>query len=309
MNAITEAQPIDQSQVGLYHKFNVTRTDGSSAPGGKHHRDEYFVLELSDKHSIPALAAYAESCAGQYPQLAADLRAKVSATVAAANEFVPVPETTLPDGTVVPAFQVARYLSSKGPADIPMSTAAGAPWIGINYHEARGACEANGFKLLTETQALAIAWLISQQDINWTGGKVGEGKVFQGLHKGTAPCAQPGDCHLEDPEQRRWHELPNGERVFDFAGNAYTWIFDNVQGDEQGLVKKKFSKKSPSISTAPYPSREKGMGWQPSASADWSGRALVRGGYWYDGDYAGVFTLHLGWPDNRYDNVGFRCTK
>jgi hypothetical protein len=32
------------------------------------------------------------------------------------SEFVTVPETTLPNGTVVPEFQVARYLSSKGPA-------------------------------------------------------------------------------------------------------------------------------------------------------------------------------------------------
>jgi hypothetical protein len=32
----------------------------------------------------------------------------------------------------------------------------------------------------------------------------------------------------------------------------------------------------------------------------------VRGGYWDDGDNAGVFNLDNDWPDNRNDNVGFR---
>lgn len=60
---------------GIYHKFNVTRTDGSSAPGGKHDGCRYFVLDLShDPHAIPALRAYAESCAKDYPALAADAR-------------------------------------------------------------------------------------------------------------------------------------------------------------------------------------------------------------------------------------------
>lgn len=62
---------------GLYLKFEVTRTDGSSEPGGKHHGCEYFVLDLThDKHAKAALLAYAESCELEYPLLAADLRAR-----------------------------------------------------------------------------------------------------------------------------------------------------------------------------------------------------------------------------------------
>jgi hypothetical protein len=65
---------------GLYEKFSVTRNDGRSAPGEKHDGCEYFVLDLShDKHAMPALAAYAQSCADEFPELAADLRAKVRA--------------------------------------------------------------------------------------------------------------------------------------------------------------------------------------------------------------------------------------
>lgn len=60
---------------GLYRKYRIERTDGSSAPGGKHERCEYFVLDLvHDEFAFPALLAYADACAGKYPELAADLR-------------------------------------------------------------------------------------------------------------------------------------------------------------------------------------------------------------------------------------------
>jgi hypothetical protein len=65
-------------EVGLYNKFFVERTDGTGAPGGKHHGCEYFVLDLThDKFAKAALAAYANACRSEYPLLAADLRKKV----------------------------------------------------------------------------------------------------------------------------------------------------------------------------------------------------------------------------------------
>ncbi|MBC7860315.1 MAG: hypothetical protein H7Z39_16400 [Burkholderiaceae bacterium] len=220
-----------------------------------------------------------------------------------------MPATTLPNGVAVPSFQVGRYLCGEG-FNRPATICAGAaPWVEVNYAEAVNACAAIGGKLITELQWLAIAHDIAGQDINWTGGKVGAGAVFQGLHLGNVDEAQPGDYVSDDANERRWHQLSNGERVFDFAGNAYSWIFDDVQGDEQGLITKPFAEDSPSIATAPHPSMENGMGWRPRAGSDWSGDALVRGGYWRDGDYAGVFHLNLDWPGVRCDIVGFRCTK
>lgn len=62
---------------GLYQKFIVTRADGSSALGKKHHGCEYFVLDLiHDRHAQAAIRAYADSCAVDYPLLALDLRKK-----------------------------------------------------------------------------------------------------------------------------------------------------------------------------------------------------------------------------------------
>lgn len=59
---------------GLYQKYEVYRTDGSSAEGEKHHGCEYFVLDLNhDEYAVAALKAYADACRNKYPKLAEDL--------------------------------------------------------------------------------------------------------------------------------------------------------------------------------------------------------------------------------------------
>lgn len=63
---------------GLYDKFCVERSDGSSTPGGKHYECEYFVLDLDhDPHARAAILAYAQSCRRDYPLLAEDLVTKL----------------------------------------------------------------------------------------------------------------------------------------------------------------------------------------------------------------------------------------
>lgn len=60
---------------GIYFKFWVRRTDGSSQPGGKHEECEYFVLDWEhDKFAPFAARAYAAACEQEYPELAKDLR-------------------------------------------------------------------------------------------------------------------------------------------------------------------------------------------------------------------------------------------
>jgi hypothetical protein len=59
---------------GLYRKFEIRRTDGSSKPGGKHANCSYFVLDLThDPFALPALRAYAEACRETHPYLATEL--------------------------------------------------------------------------------------------------------------------------------------------------------------------------------------------------------------------------------------------
>ena len=64
---------------GLYGKFDVSRTDGSSEPGGKHEGCDYFVLDIThDTHAIPTLCANAASAREDgYGLLADDLEFKI----------------------------------------------------------------------------------------------------------------------------------------------------------------------------------------------------------------------------------------
>ena len=221
--------------------------------------------------------------------------------------FITIPKTTLPSGIVVPSFEVGQYAASKGDDGNVIVVADREPWVRINYHEAREACEKSGLKLITEKQGLAIAWDASQKDCNWTGGKVGEGDLFQGIRNGNVSSAQPGNYEPTDEEERRWLTLSNGERICDFNGNVYQWVFDDVQGDEKGIIASDFAEDSISITTPPFHSHEQGMG--DYETWDWSGHALIRGGSWYSGSFAGVFRLVYGRPGGRYGFVGFRCTK
>ncbi len=217
------------------------------------------------------------------------------------EQLVVVPEVTLPNGTTVPSFKVSQYHCSQSED--------GSPWVNISYDDARKVCQEAGMSLITELQALAIAHDIVQQDINWTGGKVGMGKVFQGLHKETVEGPQGRDFLSSDPEERRWHELSNGSRIYDFAGHVFSWVFDDVQGDENGIVARPFAKDSPSISTSSGLSAAQGIGWAPQAESIVAGDALLRGGCWYSGRHSGVFYLDYGHPGYDGGSLGFRCTK
>lgn len=300
---------IDQHQLGLYKKFNVSRTDGKDVPGGTHEHDEYFVLNLTtDKHAAQALAAYVESCASEYPKLADDLRSKIAEINDKQNEFITTPEITLPCGTVVPPFQLMTYAAGRSETGLPVSNADAAPWVNISYFEHLDVTAKAGYQALPALQSLAVSWDIYNQPENWLSGEVGVGSLKQGLHKGTVNSAQPGSYVSPDPEEDRWFVLSNGARIQDWSGNILQWMLDNLHGDERGLTGK-IPADSPLLITCPLPSEEQGSGWRPKGAVDWSGSALVRGGCWYSESDAGVFNLRNDGPDGRGDLVGFRCTK
>jgi formylglycine-generating enzyme required for sulfatase activity len=232
-----------------------------------------------------------------------------AATPSTTDLFIPVPETTLPDGTIVPAFRVGQYVCTQGADGRAAVTAEGTPWVRINFEEAKAACLAAGYALITERQWLAIAHQVAQLPINWNSGVVGKGRLAQGLRQDSVDGPQPGDYLPDDPDEQRFLTLSNGELICDLNGNVYQWVFDDAQGDAAGLVGKVFAEDSPSLTTAPFPSGTNGMGWRPSAGSNWSGCALVRGGAWFSEAGAGAFRLDSGWPGYRGDVVGFRCTQ
>lgn len=111
-----------------------------------------------------------------------------------------------------------------------------------------------------------------------------------------------------DPLERRWFVLSNGERIIDAAGNAFSWVFDDVQGNAEGIVARTFPTGSPTLATAPGAPMRQGMGWWPRARRSWWGRALARGGSWSSREGAGIFTVVDGRPQAVRAYVGFRCT-
>jgi len=236
------------------------------------------------------------------PELLHDLHLTVLA------DFIAVPETTLPGGFLVPAFTVARHNSSIG-ADGKMAVDGKAkPRVGINFRDSKQWCIDAGRKMLTLSQSLAIALNIASVAENWTGGAVGEGSIYQGIHKGNVTGPQDGSYESTDPLERRWHVLTTGERIYDFAGHIWCWLIDDMHGDEQGLVNGTIPKDVVALTCAPAKSGQKGVGYVPSGPLNWSGNALIRGGCWSSGSNAGVFYLNRDWPDNDYDYVGVRCT-
>lgn len=107
--------------------------------------------------------------------------------------FASVPATTLPGGLHVPAFRVAKYLTSKGDDGRAMISATREPWVNIDYRDANAAAKAAGMALITESQNLALAYQIALQPNNWTSCIVGEGKLLQGLRNGSVGSAQAGN--------------------------------------------------------------------------------------------------------------------
>lgn len=75
MSNLPEFDPTkSNADQGIYQKFFVERTDGSSAPGGKHHGCRYFVLDLDHDPAAPdTLRKYAEKVAESHPLLSRDI--------------------------------------------------------------------------------------------------------------------------------------------------------------------------------------------------------------------------------------------
>ena len=71
--------PTDE-RPGLYQKFWVRRSDGSSCVGQKHHDCDYLVLDwVHDPFAIAAARAYASACEAAHPDLAMDIRQRADA--------------------------------------------------------------------------------------------------------------------------------------------------------------------------------------------------------------------------------------
>jgi hypothetical protein len=226
----------------------------------------------------------------------------------ASSGYLNFPTTTLPNGIVVPAFQVAQYMNCVNADGKAYVSEAETPRVKINFYDSRKACQADGGDLICGSQHLALAWDIANQDENWTGGKVGKGHIYRGLHKGSVSGSQRNDYVPHNSLERRWHVLSTGDRIYDFSGHLFSWMLNDLPGNADSQAGK-ISADSPYLTVGSQFTQQQGGGWRPDGARDWSGLALIRGGYWDSGDCAGVFNLNFGWPHLGYGYVGFRSTK
>ena len=240
--------------------------------------------------------------------------------------FTPVPEIHLPSGQIVPAFEVSTFLCGKRvvPNDNPDAEPRCvvdsqddlAPWCYMSYCQARQACIAARWQLITETQWLAIAYDVARHPANWTGGAPGAGRLEQGLRQGftDGPISATPNGRIRLPEiahansEKRWKTLSNGKRLCDFGGNAWSWIFDDVQGTPDGRATV-MDAYSISLTTATFGPRYRGMGIRPIDRQVWDGRALIRGGAYHSGKDAGAFALYAAIAWRGYKSIGFRATR
>lgn len=225
------------------------------------------------------------------------------------------------------------------------SISEGRPWVYIaqsqaSEYDAFEACSALGsaYHLITNNEWMTIARNAEQVPTNWTNGSVGNGALFRGNSNTSASL--DGSSALTGINTRT-HRLSNGSIVWDLAGNVYDWTSDTILRNQQPLAWngsvddatgfnwsdyssgslaryiKEFKAGSPLQQVNAGPSNlawnaNQGVGriyhYSDPADVNTTIYGFLRGGYWSESAYAGVFSLNLiSGPGNRNTIIGFRC--
>lgn len=118
----------------------------------------------------------------------------------------------------------------------PESRNSGTPWTQISQTDAKLECASLGenYHLITNSEWMTIAHNIENVNSNWSSGIVNSGTLNRG-HSDNNP-ANVCDSVLENVDtncstsggsgwntQKRTHTLSNGEILWDFSGNVWSW--------------------------------------------------------------------------------------
>ena len=132
-------------------------------------------------------------------------------------------------------FCVMTY-EYKHEGGVTSSTAEGVPVGSMSRHGAVKVCSGQpGFSLITNQEWQLIARDLASVDSNWSQGRVGSGYMNVGHSDGDPdlPCDGreefvAGDCANSGGEtewsQKRTHTLSNGNVIWDFSGNLFSWV-------------------------------------------------------------------------------------
>ncbi|MBP5297086.1 MAG: fibronectin type III domain-containing protein [Bacteriovoracaceae bacterium] len=263
-----------------------------------------------------------------------------------------------PDASYVPiegnaelgttAFCVMKTEAKNNGSDIPVSTYQGFPWVSINAHNAKAACqriavEGGTCDLISNPQWMTIAREIETVPANWSLEVVGEGVLSRGHTDGTPDNAleitnptNPWDGTGDSEavwSQKRTFTLASGEVIWDLAGNVNEWADWTTRGNTFSLgpntcdgswtqlwevscgdlQDNDYLPANPaSIDPVYYNSNYhlgKFHGTTTAAREAGNGGAALRGGSWLLFSNSGPFSLLLQYsPEDVLASHGFRCT-
>jgi len=221
-----------------------------------------------------------------------------------------------------------------------LATTAGGAWKACRD---LGHSSGSGYDLISNAQWQTIARNLEGVGWNWSSGTVGNSGGMSRGHSDSSPnnslAASTDDndsctgtdqtCDLATwSDQRRVHRLSSGSYLWDIAGNVWEWVKDDNStnfgadgyistitpvnrpntGTIGGVLNNANYHFGPAgdytgLSTSPFGGL--GHAWL----LNYSGGAILRGGSWGGGVYAGVFTTILGGggPTSTDASVGFRC--
>lgn len=244
--------------------------------------------------------------------------------------FIPVPGSTLygkPNG-----FCVMKYEAKQASSTVPVSVAAGTPWVSIPNPDAAtysaNIVGCSGCRLISDAEWMTLAHNVLRQTSNWSTGTVGSGYIYSGHNDGTPnnglAASTDGDGYSGtgnvSGNQRRTLNLSNGEVVWDIAGNLYEWTTGHgtVQIGAAGYLWREWSAVSNASLLSPNPapgvaasfasslSGTNGIGRVNSNTSLTDDSYYARGGRWTVGDSAGIFSFLQGLSISGDANIGFR---
>jgi len=249
--------------------------------------------------------------------------------------FIPVPGS----GTYgTNDFCVMKYEAKNDGSNIPISTAAGLPWVSISQTDAIVkaplTADCKDCHLITEAEWLTVAQNVLSVPSNWSTGVVGSGYIYRG-HTDNAPAnaleADTNDTNgyygtgQTTGEQRRTLTLTNGEVIWDMAGNVYDWTAGQTTGGQPGITSGGWAWREytnltniGTITPNIFPAATGLAGSNTWTATNYIGRiysnadevglrGFLRGGNWGISSNAGVLVLNLGYsPGYTNTSIGFR---
>ena len=233
-------------------------------------------------------------------------------------------------------FCVMKYEAKNDTFDTPVSTADKLPWVGLKQQEASSKCQSlgGGYDLISNEQWQTIARNIAGVSENWSNGVVASGELNRGHSDGAparvlAAAADNLACSETDQicsdsswnSQRRTHTLSNGNKIWDFSGNAYEWV-SNITTNDFGVYvsygaagymsqmsggdmrQTLFGALGITICADPGTTPYCGMGYSTFMTPPYG---ILRGGHYSDTDKVGVFSTYMVAPSAADLKQGFRC--